>query len=155
MTFPARVVLAGIATLFWTGGHDQAAAQVNACSLISAAEAAAILGKPELAKARVISTGDEDCGYLGSGFDIHTEVLKSVSGWTAWRQELIKQGKAEAVDGVGDEAAFTRDGNGDYGIVARKGNRIVTVTMYESEGTAAQVKPRLDKLIRAAMAKLR
>jgi hypothetical protein len=139
----------------WAGGRDHAAAQVNACSLITAAEAAAILGKPELAKARVISTDDEDCGYLGSGFDIHTEVLQSVSGWSAWRQELIKQGKAEAVAGVGDEAAFTRDGNGDYGIVARKGNRIVTVTMYESEGTVAQIRPRLDKLIRAAVAKLR
>jgi hypothetical protein len=149
------VLLIGIASLTYSALSSSAPAQVNACSLITAAEAAQILGKPALAKARVISTDDEDCGYLGSGFDIHTEVLPSVSGWSASRKKLIQEGKAESVEGVGEEAAFMKDGNGDYGIVARKGNRIVTVTMYASEGAPAELKPKLMKLITAAVAKVR
>jgi hypothetical protein len=129
-------------------------AQVTACSLISAADAAKILAKPALATAKVISTDDEDCGYLGAGFDIHTELLKSVPGWSAWRQDLIKKGKADPVDGIGDEAAFTKDGNGDYGVVARRGNRIVTVTMYASEGSATDARPKLVKLAAHAVGKL-
>jgi hypothetical protein len=155
MRSSARTIVLGLAILPLSGALTHLAAQVNTCSLISRAEAAQILGKPAVANAQVITDDEQDCGYLGSGFDIHTEVLKSVPGWSAWRNDLIKQGRAEAVDGIGDEAAFTKDGNGDYGIVARKGNRIVAVTMYASEGSAAQLKPPLTKLVTLAVARLR
>jgi len=149
-----RAVPVTVAVLLLSGRFESPAAQVNACSLVTRAEAAEVLGKPDIAKAQVISVDEEDCGYLGSGFDIHTELLKSVPGWSAWRNGLIKEGRAESVDGVGDEAAFTKDGNGDYLIVARKGNRIVTLTMYASEGSAADLKPKLLKLVKAAVSKL-
>lgn len=151
----ARTILPSLVVLFLSGGLALLPAQFKACSLLPPAEAAQILAKPALASAQVITDDEQDCGYLGSGFDLHTEVLRSVPGWSAWRLDLIKQGKAEAVPGIGDEAAFTKDGNGDYLIVARKGNRIVTVTMYSTEGSAAQLKPQLIKLITAAVAKVR
>lgn len=155
MRSSAGTILLSVAILLLSGALTHLAAQVQACSLITRAEAAQILAKPELANAKVISDDEEDCSYLGSGFDVHTELLKSVPGWSAWRKDLIKQGKAEALDGIGDEAAFSKDGNGDYFVVARKGNRIVGVTMYESEGSAAQLKPKLIKLVTVAVAKLR
>jgi hypothetical protein len=154
MRSSTRTIVLGVATLALSGALTPLAAQGDACSLLSRAEAAQILGKPALANAQVISADEQDCGYMGAGFDIHTEVLTSVPGWSAWRKDLIKQGKAEAVDGIGDEAAYTKDGNGDYGVVARKGNRIVTVTMYSSEGSPAQLKPSLIKLVTAAVAKV-
>jgi len=151
----AGATLFSAASLLLSGAVTAAAPQVTACSLITRAEAAQILAKPALTNAQVISVDEQDCGYLGSGFDLHTELLNSAAGWSAWRNDLIKQGKAEAVDGIGDEAAFSKDSNGDYFVVARKGNRIVTVTIYASEGAAAQLKPKLIKLVMAAMAKLR
>lgn len=150
----ARTILLGAALLPLSGALAHVGAQVNACALITRAEAAELLGKPALATAQVVSTDDEDCGYLGSGFDVHTERLESVSGWSSYRKDLIKQGRAEAVDGLGDEAAFSKDGNGDYGLVARKGDRIVTVTMYASEGSPAELKPKAIMLLKAAIAKL-
>lgn len=155
MRWFAQALIRGIVILSCSAALSNAAAQVTACSLISAADAARILAKPAIATAKVISTDDEDCGYLGSGFDIHTELLKSIPGWSSWRQDLIKKGRAEAVDGIGDEAAFSKDGNGDYALVARKGNRIVTVTMYASEGSAAEARPKLVKLVTFAVGKLR
>jgi hypothetical protein len=140
--------------LLLAGAVSPLGAQVKACSLLTRAEAAQILNKPAVATAQVISTEDGECGYLGAGFDIHTEVLPSVSGWSRSLKDQIKQGKAEAVAGLGEEAAFTKDGNGDYLVVSRKGNRIVTVTMYAREGSAAQLKPLLIKLVAAAVAKL-
>lgn len=143
-----------IAILWASAAVSRVDAQVTACSLLPAAEAAQILGKPAVAKAKVISTDEGDCSYLGSGFDIHTELLKSASGWSASVKNLVKQGRAEAVAGIGDEAAFSKDGNGDYALVSRKGDRIVTITMYASEGTAAELKPKLIKMVTAAVGKL-
>ena len=140
--------------LLLSAGLEPLAAQVKACSLLSRAEAAQLLAKPAIATSKVVSDDEQDCSYLAAGFDLHTEVLKSVSGWSASMKNMIKQGRAEAVSGIGEEAAFTKDGNGDYLVVARKGNRIVTVTIYASEGSAAELKPKLIALTRAAAARL-
>jgi hypothetical protein len=50
---------------------------------------------------------------------VHTGLLKAVPGWSGWKHGLIKEGKAETVEGIGDEAAFAKDGNGDDLVVAR------------------------------------
>jgi hypothetical protein len=153
--YPAPTSMAlSAAMLLSYGALDQLASQTTACSLLSRAEAAEIIGKPAVATSMVITDDEQDCGYLGSGFDLHTEVLSSPAGWSAWSAELIEEGRAEAVEGIGDEAVFTTDGNGDHLIVARKGNRIVTVTMYASEGGAAEVKPRLVRLVSSAVSKV-
>lgn len=153
-SFP-KTLLLGMLGLGLSSVASPAGAQVKACALITRAEAAQILAKPAVANAQVVSTDDEDCSYLGSGFDIHTELLKSVPGWTASMKNLIKQGKAEPVDGIGEEAAYSKDGNGDYLVVARKANRIVTVTMYASDWSAAEARPKLIKLLSLAAGKLR
>jgi hypothetical protein len=132
-----------------------AGAQVKACDLITRAEAAQVLAKPAVASAQAVSPDDEDCGYLGSGMDVHTELLKNAAGWTAAMKNQIKQGKAEAVDGIGEEAAYTKDGNHDYVLVTRKANRIVTVTLYSANWSEADAKPKLIKLATLAVAKVR
>jgi len=131
-----------------------AAAQVKACDLITRAEAAQILAKPSIANAQAISPDEEDCGYLGSGMDVHTELLKNADGWTAALKNQIKQGKVEAIDGIGEVAAYTKDGNHDYALVARKGSRIVTITLYSANWSEADAKPKLIKLSTLAMGKV-
>lgn len=150
----ARAMALVAAMLLSSGTLHRLASQTTACSLLSRAEAAEILGKPEIATGMIITDDEQDCGYMGAPFDLHTELLGSSAGWSAWRAELIEKGQAEAVAGLGDEAAFTTDGLGDYLIVARKGSRIVSVTMYASEGSAGELKPRLERLVSAALAKL-
>ena len=86
--------------------------------------------------------------------DIHTELLKNAAGWTAAMKNQIKAGKAEAIDGIGEEAAYTKDGNRDYVPVTRKGNRIVTVTLYSSNWSEADAKPKLIKLATLAVGKV-
>jgi hypothetical protein len=148
-------IIGVVASGLLAAGASPAQSQVKACSLLTRADAAQILAKPAIATAQVITDDEEDCGYLLAGFDLHTEVLRSTAGWSSSVKQEISQGKAESVAGIGDEAVFSKDGNGDYLIVARKGNRIVTVTMYASEGSAAVVKPKLVKLVTAAVAKLK
>jgi len=150
----ARTALLGVAFFLLSGQLVHAAAQATACALLSRADAARILAKPAIKTAQVITDDEEDCGYLAAGFDLHTEQLRSVPGWSAWKKGLIAKGQAEAVDGVGEEAAMTKDGNGDFVMVARKGGRIVSVTMYADQWPADQVKPALLELLKAAVGKL-
>lgn len=130
------------------------AQDVDPCNLITKAEAAQILGNPEILKAKSMPPQDGTCGYLGAPFDVHTETLKSPSGWSAMVKKQIQEKKAEAVEKIGDEAAFTTDGNGDFVMTSRKGNRIVTVTMFSDKTTRADAKPKLVKLLTAAVSKV-
>ena len=132
------------------------AQDVDPCTLITKAEAAQILAKPEILKAKSMPAQDGTCGYLGAPFDVHTEVLQSPSGWSAMVKKRIQEKKAEIVaEKIGDETVFTTDGNGDFVMTARKGNRIVTVTMFSDKTTLAEAKPKLVKLLTAAVSKVR
>ena len=131
------------------------AQDVDPCTLISKAEAAQILAKPEILKAKSMPAQDGTCGYLGAPFDVHTEVLKSPAGWSATAKRLIQEKKAEAVEKIGDEAYFTTDGNGDFVMTSRKGSRIVTVTMFSDKTTKAEAKPSLVKLLTLADGKVK
>jgi len=131
------------------------AQDVDPCSLITKAEAAQILGKPEILKAKSMPPQDGTCGYMGAPFDVHTETLKSPAGWSAMVKKQIQEKKAEAVEKIGDEAAFTTDGNGDFVMTSRMGNRIVTVTLFSNGTTRANAKPQLVKLLTAAVSKVR
>jgi hypothetical protein len=131
------------------------AQDVDPCNLISKAEAAEILAKPEILKAKSMPAQDGTCGYLGAPFDVHTEILKSPSGWSASAKKLIQDKKAEPVEKIGDEAVFTTDGNGDFVMTSRKANRIVTVTMFSDKTTRAEAKPKLVKLLTLAVSKIR
>ena len=131
------------------------AQDVDPCNLITKAEAAQILAKPEILKAKSMPPQDGTCGYLGAPFDVHTEVLPSPSGWSAMVKKQIQAKKAEAVaEKIGDETVFTTDGNGDFVMTSRKGNRIVTVTMFFDKTTLAEAKPKLVKLLTVAVSKV-
>lgn len=131
------------------------AQDVDPCSLVTKAEAAQILGKPEILKAQSMPPQDGTCGYLGAPFDMHTEILKSPSGWSAMVKKQIQEKKAEAVaEKIGDETVFTKDGNGDFVMTSRKGNRIVTITMFSDKTTLAEARPKLVKLLTAAVSKV-
>jgi len=124
----------------------------EACSLITRAEAAQILGKPQLATAKVV-TDDSDCVYQGAGFLLRiTEV--NPTKWSKALQPLIKSKVAETVSGLGDEAVFTTD-EGDSVLLVRKGTHELWLKLYHDWGGApAQVKPTLMKLGKTAVARL-
>ena len=67
----------------------------------------------------------------------------------------IQEKRAEAAEKIGDETVFTTDGNGDYVLTARKGARIVTITMFKDKTTLAEAKPKLAKMLTVAVSKLR
>jgi len=128
------------------------AQEANTCKLIPRAEAAQILGKPQIATAKVI-TDDSDCVYQNAGFLLRiTEV--NPAKWSAALQPLIKNKVAESVSGLGDEAVFTTDGP-DSVLLMRKGTHELWLKLYHDWGGApAQVKPTLTKLGKTAVAKL-
>ena len=99
-------------------------------------------------------TGDGTCAYAGSGFEVHTEELKSPASWTGSMREMIEEKQAERVDRIGDEAVVFVDSNRDYAIASRKGKRIVTVTMYKDQSTLVDAKPVLVELLTRAMSKV-
>jgi len=155
MPWFARTTLLGIAVLGLSAARATVGAQgLEACKLITASEAAQALGKPAIAKAQVIAPEKDTCGYMGAPFDVHTEALANPTRWSAALKEEIKKGKAEAIPGVGDDAAYMKDGNDDNIATARKGKHLVTISIYQNQGTAAQVKPLAIKLLKLALSKV-
>jgi hypothetical protein len=131
------------------------AQKAKACALLPRAEAARILGKPKLATAKSILDDDSDdgCRYHGAGFRLDTQEVGP--GWSAVLKKMIKAGNAEAVSGIGDEAAFMKDAGGTLVFGARKGLRTVSVTMEDDwGGPPDQLRPTLLKLVKVAAARL-
>ena len=80
--------------------------------------------------------------------------MEEPAQWSAGIKALIRKKEAEAISGIGDEAAYTEH-QGDPEILARKGTHWVTVTLYRNwGGPPEQVKPTLLKLAKTAVAKL-
>ena len=131
------------------------AQQIKPCSLITKAEAARILAKPAIAKAQSVPSGKDTCAYAGAGFDVRAEELESPAVWSATLHEMIEEKRAEAIRGIGDEAAFAVDGNRDFAMMSRRGPRLITVTMYKDQSTLEDAKPVLLKLLSLAMSKVR
>lgn len=131
------------------------AQKAKACALLPRVEAARILGKPQLATAKSPFDDDSDdgCRYQGAGFRLDTQEVGP--GWSRVLKKMIKEGTAEAVSGIGDEAAFMHDAGGNLVFGARKGLRTVSVTMEEDwGGRPDQLKPTLIKLVTVAAARL-
>jgi hypothetical protein len=154
-SFPQSVRVALVALLLSTPFTTALAQTSKACSLLPRAEAAQILGKPQLVKAKSPLDNDSDtgCRYQGAGFRLDTEEVGP--GWSRVLKRMIKAGEAEAVGGIGDEAAFMKDAGGSLVLGARKGLRIVSVTMEDNwGGPPDQLKPTLLKLVKVAAARL-
>jgi hypothetical protein len=129
----------------------------RACWLVTPAEAAQILGKPELAKGEVIRDDHLSCDYLPAGFDVHVDDPLTPAQRSAALRESIKQGKAEPVSGIGDEAAFSAANAQNHNtseLIVLKGSRRVSATIFRWDGPPAQIRPTLVNLARTALTKL-
>ena len=51
----------------------------NACWIVTPAEAAQILGRPELANGDVMHDNYQTCDYLRAGFDVHIDHVRSAA----------------------------------------------------------------------------
>src|SRR5512143_996106 len=96
-----------VLVLLGTPRANLVAQSSRACWLVTPQEAAQILGKPDLANGELIADDHLECNYLHAGFDVHVDDQLSPARRTAALRESIKQGKSEAVSGIGDEAAFS------------------------------------------------
>ena len=126
----------------------------RACWLITPAEAAQILGKPDLKSGDAIHDDYDDCDYKAAGFDLdmlsYTRAAPRMDGF----KNLVKKGNAEAVDGIGDAAILGHDASNRPTINILKGRHEFMITSLDATRSAADVKPRLVQLAKTAMAKL-
>lgn len=129
--------------------------QSRACWLVTPAEAAQILSRPELASGDVMRDGYQDCDYLRAGFDVHIEHVRTVAHVRESLKQDIKNNKVEAVAGVGDEAGFEKSDK-QPSLIVIKGTHVVeaTILMSRWKGSGEQVRPTLVKLAQAALARL-
>ena len=143
----ARVALAKLSN----GGNANAS---KACWLITPAEAAQILGKPELKNGDAIHDDYDDCDYKPAGFDLdmlsYTRATPRLEGF----KNLVKKGNAEALDGIGDAAILGHDASNRPTVNILKGRHEFMITWLDSAHTATDVKSRLVQLAKTAMAKL-
>ena len=124
----------------------------KACSLVTPAEAAHILGRPHVAPLKLLSD-DEQCFYGENGYLIVEIEEMDAAQRKAGLKPYVRDNKAEPVSGVGDEAVFWQIG--DSLIIARKGAQLVTVTLTRNwGGPPAQLRPTLVKVAKTALARL-
>lgn len=129
----------------------------KACWLVTPREAAQILGKPELANGESLRDDRLECDYLHAGFDVHVDDQLTPDRRTAAIRQSIKQGKTDAVSGIGDEAAFSAANAQNHNtseLDVVKGSHSVIVTIFRWSGPTDQIKPTLVKLANTALAKL-
>jgi len=147
---PTMVKLAQTA-LSKLAGTAQAA---KACWLVTPAEAAQILAKPELKNGDTIHDEYDRCDYKAAGFDLdmvsYTRAAPRIEGFN----NLVKKGNAEAIAGVGDEAILGHDAGNHPTVNILKGRREFMITWLYSTKGAAEAKPKLIQLAKTAMAKL-
>ena len=136
---------------------DLAAQRSRACWLVTPQEAAQILGKPELASGELIRDDYLECDYLRAGFDVHVDDALTPAQRSAALRATIRQGKAEAVSGIGDEAAFSAanaENHKTSELVVLEGSHSLRVSIFRWSGSPEQIKPTLMKLARTALPKL-
>jgi hypothetical protein len=134
-----------------------AAQTSRACWLVTPQEAAQILGKPELANGESMRDDRLECNYLHGGFDVHVDDQLTPAQRSAALRQSIKQGKAESVSGIGDEATFSAANAQNHNtseLDVVKGSHSLIVTIFRWSGPTDQIKPTLVKLANTALAKL-
>lgn len=149
----SQTVRAALAAVLMATPLAMAAGQtVKACSLLTPAEAARILGRPSVGPTKFLSD-DKQCFY-GDNASLVVELEDmDATQQRAGLKSYVRNNKAEPVSGVGDEAVFWQIG--DSLIMARKGTRVVTVTLARNwGGPPAQLRPTLVKVAKTALAKL-
>ena len=126
----------------------------RACWLITPAEVAQILGKPDLKNGEAIHDDYDDCDYKAAGFDLdmlsYTRAEPRLEGF----KTLVQKGHAEAVPNIGDAAILGHDGGNRPTVNVLKGRHEFMITSLDSTRTPADIKPKLIQLAKTAMAKL-
>lgn len=145
-----------LALLLLTTNANLGAQRSRACWLVTPSEVAEILGKPELASGTSIDDDRLECNYLAAGIDVHLDDLLTPAQRSAALKESIKQGKAEAIAGIGDEAAFSpaSKNRGTSALVVLVGSRRLTTSIFRWNGPTEQIEPTLVKLAKAALTRL-
>jgi hypothetical protein len=131
------------------------AQKARACWIVTPAEAAQILGKPELANGDVMHDNDQTCSYFRAGFDVHIDHVRTAAKERELLREAIKSNKVEAVTGVGDEAGFNKTDK-NPSLVVISGSHVLDLDIIASswKGSPEQIRPTLVKLAQAALPKL-
>jgi hypothetical protein len=129
--------------------------QSRACWLVTPAEAAQILGKPDLANGEAMHDDYATCNYLRAGFDVHLNHGRTVANLRQALDADIKSGKVEAVAGLGDRAGFDRSAK-QPSLVVIKGAHVLEIRLLSSDakGSPDQIRPTMLKLAETALAKL-
>ena len=128
----------------------------RACWLITPAEVAQILGKPELKDGVAIRDDYDDCDYRPAGFDLDIIGYTRVAPRSEGFKNLVKRGNAEPVPGIGDEAIIGHDASNHPTINVLLGSRELMITLRdETQGARPEVKPKLAQLAKTAATRLR
>ena len=151
----ATVRIALVAWLAFTPVTTIVAQRSRACWLVTPAEAAEILGKPDLATGETMRDDYATCDYARAGFDVHLNHGRTVANLRQALDDGIKSNKIEATTGVGDQAGFDKAGK-DPSLVVIKGKYVLETRILSSDwkGPPEQIRSTLVKLARAALSKL-
>ena len=86
-----------------------AGGEINACSLLTGAQASTLTGHDlDAGTASTLAPGQDQCSYTGGGYDLMVIVYQPSSGvsWTMMQSVLSGVGTVMQVSGVGDKAMF-------------------------------------------------
>ena len=155
---PSVIAPSTAAFLAWlalTPAATLAGQRSRACWLVTPAEAAEILGKPDLATGEAMRDDYATCTYSRAGFDVHLNHARTVASIRQALDEGIKSNKVEAATGVGDKAGFDKTGK-DLSLVVIKGKYVLETRIRSSDwkGAPDQIRPILVKLAKTALSKL-
>ena len=144
-----------LALLAFTPHSTVGAQRSRACWLVTPAEAAQILGRPELASGEDMHDDYARCSYSRGGFDVHLNHGRTVANIRQALDDDIKSGKIEAISGLGDHAGIEKAGKQPTLIVI-KGTHVLETRILSSgwHGSPDQLKPTIVKLAQTALAKL-
>ena len=131
------------------------AQKAKACWIVTPAEAAQILGRPELANGDEMHDNYQTCSYFRAGFDVHIDHVRTAAKERELLRGAIKSNKVEAVTGVGDEAGFNKTDK-NPSLVVISGSHVLDLDIIASswKGSPEQIRPTLGKLAQAALPKL-
>ena len=86
-----------------------AGGEINACSLLTGAQASTLTGHDlDAGTASTLAPGQDQCSYTGGGYDLMVIVYQPSSGvsWNMMQSVLSGVGTVMQVSGVGDKAMF-------------------------------------------------
>lgn len=146
---------AGLTSLGAQAGQKPAAgtpARIAVCPLVTKAEVKKHL--PWNPVMDQFPLEEEPIGASGSSCNYPTVLVQVLPYTQSMVDAMHKQGKLEAISGIGDEAYFHNNKNMFAELYAKVGNRLLTL-QSSSSGKVEAVKPGVLSLAKVFVAKLR